>query len=71
MKTAFRRIVLGLVVAGAVIAAVSVAPAAFGCHSSNGCDVCDTPAYQVAEQTCILRTYVCNDGSWTEEYCWG
>lgn len=71
MAKGLRRLVLALVIVGAAAAVLSVGSPVFACHASNGCDVCDTPAYQEAGQTCILRTFVCNEGSWSEEYCWG
>lgn len=71
MKSMFRRLVLVAVIVGAVAAVMSVGSPVFACKTLGGCSVCDSEAYQMAESICILRTYVCTGGNWTEEYCWG
>ena len=71
LKTMVRRLVLVLLIVGAVAVVMSAGSPAFACKTLGGCDACDTPADQSGEQICILRTFICNNGSWTEEYCWG
>ncbi len=36
----------------------------------TGCEYCDTPYYQIGDEICITRSWVCWGGGGSDTWCW-
>ncbi|HQT95779.1 MAG TPA: hypothetical protein PK435_14195 [Thermoanaerobaculaceae bacterium] len=66
------RRLLGLVLlTAAVLLVIGPLPAAESCKPyDSGCEYCDSPYYQMADEICITRTWTCGFGGGSDTYCW-